>query len=495
MQPKGWIKINLFFWIVLASSSTNLCCIKKVDAAQAANTDLSIREHEIVSKIPFLGVAWVSAQLCQEERGQKADQEEVQTKISGKTEGKLQQQEAVSHTTGDSKACFATADSKTPSLYSQTQPNQVPPIPELNQVSPTPELNQTPAPPPQPTPASPTAPLAQPSIQNNPPQLEGQPADFPKPLSPPVEERLQVPEIENPQRLERLLQRLQQKKQPPTKPNFGELGRLLVRERQLEQLEQVPPPARPVSPPQPIGYLQAHVGYFHTNNIFSSKVDPVEDGLVYSGLTLASAPLPLGRRTYLNGSIDGNLIRYLNQSKYNYNQLRFNVGVYQQLSRRMYGEIGWSNQQLFYARNGSNFNAGDRFLNENSFRLSLGRRDPLTPRLMLDSFYELRWSLTDPPSKQDNRDRVINAVWISLNYYLKQSLQVGLDYQFNLSNFTQRQREDQYHRLYAHLTYGVSNSTNLSLQGGATFGGSTDSNIDFDGWFFTVNYILELGRF
>jgi hypothetical protein len=304
---------------------------------------------------------------------------------------------------------------------------------------------------------------------------------------------LQVPEIDNAQRLQRLLQRLQENKQPPpTQDSYGELGKLVVREQQLEQQQ---PPQPPEPQPRPIGYLQANVGYFHTNNIFSSKVDPVEDGLIYSGLTLASAPLALGSRTYLNGSINGNLIRYVNQSKYNYNQLRFNVGVYQQLSPRMYGEIGWSNQQLFYARNGSNFDAGDRFLNENSFRLSLGRRDPLTPRLMLDSFYELRLSLTDPPSKQENRDRVIHSVWISLNYYLKQSLQVGLNYQFGLSDFTRRDREDQYHRLYGHFTYGISNYTNLSLQGGATIGGSTDRNIDFDGWFFSVNYNLELGRF
>ena len=482
MQPKGWI--NLFFWIVLASSSANLFCIKKVDAAKAANTDLSITEDELVSTIPSLGVAWVLAQLCQE-RGQKASRQEVHKTIFGKgAPGESQRKEGFSSNYCGSTVCFASVYTKTPSLYSQTPPDQTPPPPEQNPVPP---------PPPQPAPAPPTAPPPQPSVPNNPPQLEGQPADFPNPLSPPLEERLQVPEIDNAQRLQRLLQRLQENKQASSEPSNSELGKLVLREER--PLEQQQPPPRPEPQPRPIGNLQAHVGYFHTNNIFSSKINPVEDGLIYSGLTLASAPLPLGSKTYLNASIDGNLIRYINQSKYNYNQVRFNVGVYQQLSPRMYGEIGWSNQQLFYARNGSNFDAGDRFLNENSFRLSLGRRDPLTPRLMLDSFYEFRLSLTDPPSKEENRDRVIHSVWISLNYYLKQSLQVGLDYQFGFSDFTRRQREDLYHRLYGHLTYGISNYTNLSLQGGVSIGGSTDRNIDFDGWFFSVNYNLELGRF
>jgi hypothetical protein len=491
MQPKGWI--NLFFWIVLTSSGANLCCIKKVDAARAANTDPLISEDQLPSKIPSLEVAWVLTHLCQE-GGQKASQKQEQATIFGKGVRKLQPQEVLYYTTKGSVACIVTDDAKTSNLYSQISPEQAPPTLEQNQAPPTPdpnpvplppEVNQTPAPPPQP------------SIPNNPPQLEGQPTNFPPSPSPPVEERLQVPTIESDndhqQRLERLLQRLKENQQPsPTNAGFGELGRLLVRERQLEQL---PPPQRPVPPPQPLGYLQAHVGYFQTNNIFSSKVNPVEDGLIYSGLTLASAALPLGRRTYLNGSINGNLIRYLDQSKYNYNQLKFNLGVYQQLSQRMYGEIGWSNQQLFYARSNGNFSAGDRFLNENSFRLSVGRRDPLTPKLMLDSFYEFRLSLTDPPSNQDNRDRIINSVWVSLNYYLQPSLQVGLNYQFGLSNFTRRQREDQYHRLYGHLTYGISNYTNLSFQGGFNLGNSTENNIDFDGWFFTVNYNLELGRF
>jgi hypothetical protein len=305
---------------------------------------------------------------------------------------------------------------------------------------------------------------------------------------------LQSPEIDYAQRLQKLRQLLQEKKQASTQVRDPELGILKVQPI-IKPSQPQQPPKRPQAQPRSIGYLQAHVGYFQTDNIFSSKVNPIEDGLIYSGLTLASMPIPLGNKTFLNGSIDGSLMRYIDQSKYNYNQVRFNVSIFQQLSPQMYGEIGWNNQKLFYARNGTNFAAGDLFLNEDSFHLSLGRRDSLTSKLMLDSFYELRFSLTDPPSKQDNRDRIIHTVWVSLNYYLERSLQIGLDYQFGLSDFTQRDREDVYHRLYGHLTYGISNYTNLSLQGGLTLGGSTDRYINVDGWFFSINYNLELGRF
>ncbi len=328
-----------------------------------------------------------------------------------------------------------------------------------------------------------------------PPLLEGQPInDFPGTPTP-IERRLKVPPIiDFTERRERLLRRLQEKKQQQQQTNSTEeLGKLFLRQRQLEQIPN-PALAPPEAQSKPVGYLLAHVGYFQTSNIFSSS-DPIKDGLIFYGLTLASAPLPLGTKTYLNGSIDGNLIRYINQSKYNYSQIRFNLDIYQQLTPRMYGDIGWSNQQLFYAGKISNFSPGDRFLNENSLRLSLGRRDPLTSKLMLDSFYELRMSFTDPPSGQDNRNRVINSLWVSLDYYWQKLFQIGVDYQFGLLNFTERQREDQNHRLFGHLTYGISNYSNLSLEGGVTLGTSTDRNVDFNGWFFTLNYNLELGRF
>ena len=189
-----------------------------------------------------------------------------------------------------------------------------------------------------------------------------------------------------------------------------------LRPRPLEQLP-APRTEPPVTKFKPIGSLKARVGYFQTSNIFSSDDNPIEDGLIVSGLTLTSAYFPLGSKTYLNGSIDGNIIRYINQSKYNYNQIKFNVSIYQQLSQRMYGEISWSNQQLFYANNSDrsdSYKAGDRFLNENSLQLSLGRRDPLTSKLTLDSFYELSVNFADPQS----RSRVVNFFWVSLNYYL-----------------------------------------------------------------------------
>jgi hypothetical protein len=352
-----------------------------------------------------------------------------------------------------------------------------------------------------------TPPTTPENIEKNPPPLESQPTDFPAPSPEEIEQKLNTLEDERSKRLERLLQQIQEnrkkaeeneKKQQAQQFINNELGTIVAVEvpqpPQPPEQKQPPPIEKPVTNFKPVGYLLGRVGYFHTSNIFSSRDDAIDDGLIFSGLTLAAAPFKIGPKTYLNGSIDGNIIRYSDQSEFDYNQIRFNLGVYQQLTSRMYSEIGWNNQQLFYSKNSDrfNFSSGDKFLNENSFRLSVGRRDPLGAKLNLDSFYELRLSLTNPP---EERNRIINYVWLSLNYSLQKSLRLGLDYQFNLSNFLERTREDQYHRLSANLKYSISDLSSINLQSGFTLGGSTDPNLDFDGWFFSVNYSWDLGQF
>jgi hypothetical protein len=432
MQLKVWK--NLFFWILLASSGESYCCMR-VNAAELANTDILWRHHknDLAPKITSLDNTKIH-QPCQE-----LEQEVINSFCK--------------HSNDDSQ-----------NLYSEIPSNLTQQTPETAQTAPTENLGGS-------------------QEQDESPQLEVQPSDFPA-SSDSIEQILNAPGINESERLERLWQMLQEQKRPPLESNSDrELG-LRLRPRPLEQLP-LPPTELPVAQFKPIGYLQSRVGYFQTSNIFSSNDLPIEDGFIFSGLTLASTYLPLGTNTFLNGSIDGNLIRYIDESQYNYNQVRLNLSISQQLSQRMFGKVSWSNQQLFYASN------GDRFLGENSLQLSLGRRDLLTSRLVLDSFYELSVNFANPES----RNRVINSFWVSLNYYLQKPLQVGLDYQFNYSDFTQRQREDQFHRLFGHLNYQISDFINMNVQAGVTLGSSTAQNIDFNGWFFSVNYNLELGRF
>nr|WP_062294961.1 hypothetical protein [Nostoc piscinale] len=460
MQSQGWTK--LLFATLLAVISGNKCCMG-VDVALAANLNDSGEQHK-----PDTKYVTDSQQVYQ-------FYQNIQFPASNFD---LQ------------RSPLLNFNSAANILISQSNPEANPD---------TESLPQRPTPPSNPPPS------------NEPPQLEAQPREFPQPSPTIIEELLDKPVVNRTEQLERLRRILQQRQKPKPQTNNRQELELRVRQRPLPQqqptadanslrelelrvrprpLPQTKPPS-PVAKFKPIGSLQANVGYFHTNNIFSSEFFPKEDGLIFYGLSLASAYFPLGDKTYINGSINGNLIRYIDQSRFNYNQISFNVGIYQQLSPRMYAELDFNNQQFFYAKSVGMFQAGDRFLDENSVRVSLGRRDPLTSKLTLDSFYEFSTNFSEP----NNRSRLINNFWLSLSYALQEPLQVGINYQLSLVDFTQRQRDDHYHRLFGHVIYRVSNSSNLNLQSGFSFGDSTDRNINFDNWFLSVYYNLRIGEF
>jgi hypothetical protein len=251
-----------------------------------------------------------------------------------------------------------------------------------------------------------------------------------------------------------------------------ELGNLRLREL-----------VEPSPPSQPTVYLQGRLGYFRSDNLFSG-VDPIDDGLFNTGLRLVAAP-SLGPQTTVFAGVGGNLIRYGNESQYDYNELRFDAGVRQQINKRTYGEVGWINRQLFDKKE------GDRFLNDHSLYLALGRRDSLAKRLNLDTYYQFRISFADP----SNRSQAINYLGASLGYDISSSLQASLDYEFSIADFTQRERLDQYHQVIGRLTYTMSPNSQLYVFGGRSFGDSSASEIDFDGFVFGAGVNLNLALF
>ncbi|HEY9651232.1 MAG TPA: hypothetical protein V6C95_11260 [Coleofasciculaceae cyanobacterium] len=258
----------------------------------------------------------------------------------------------------------------------------------------------------------------------------------------------------------------------PSNGEDPELGRLRLRE--LE-----PPPA----PSEPAVYLLGGVDYLRSNNIFSG-IDPVDDGLFRAGLTLVAVP-SLGNGTSLLAAVSGNVIRYSYLWEYDYNELQMNLGVRQQMGRRTYGIVGWSNRQLFEQ------DGGDRFLNEHSVYLELGREDSLTQQLTLNTFYQFRLSFADPT----DRSQVIHYLGASLDYDLLPSLQLTLDYQFAFADFTRQERIDEYHQLLTRLTYRMSSNSQIYLFGGYSLGDSSDSATDFDGLVFGIGADVSLPLF
>jgi hypothetical protein len=294
----------------------------------------------------------------------------------------------------------------------------------------------------------------------------------------------------------------QQPTNPPEEqpaPSDPDLGELQVEDSEQSGdelgdiiIDELPTPAPPRPRPKraKVVYLQGRLDYFRTSNVFSG-IDPIDDALFRSGLSLLATPR-LGPRTFLIAGVDGNIVHYANEVRINYDELRLRAGVFHQLSPRMYGEIGWTNQQLFFGGDnlGETF-SGQRFLNDHAIRLELSRQDPLSKKLMLTTFYQLRLSFAEP----ENRSRLINSFFASLSYTFFPALQAGLDYQFALADFTQEDRQDRYHQVLLRVTYKLSNQTRLTAFGGYSFGGSSVSTIDFDGGIFGISLNVNLPLF
>lgn len=275
---------------------------------------------------------------------------------------------------------------------------------------------------------------------------------------------------------------------PPIKPLPAncdpELGCLRLR-------EPLPlPPLQRAAPRAPVLYLIARGDYFRNSNLFSN-LDPQADGLSRPGLTLYTSP-SIGPNTYLVASATANLLRYSAQSQLNADELFFRAGILQRLSPTMFGEIGWSNQQLFVSGDKLlGLPAGTRFLSEHAIRLELSRRDRLSQKLSLSSFYQFRYGFADPI----DRSRLTHTLSLSLNYDLQPNLQLGLDYQLGWASFTQQNRRDSYNQVLGRLTYTPLRNTQVSAFVGYGFGNSTDQSIRFNNLLLGVSVSLTLGLF
>jgi hypothetical protein len=237
----------------------------------------------------------------------------------------------------------------------------------------------------------------------------------------------------------------------------------------------------------PVMYLLPRLDIFRSNNILSG-LNPVEDGLIRPGISLLVLPA-LGPNTYINASAEVALNQYFRLTQFNYSEFKFKAGIFQRFSPAMSGEIGWTNQQFFISTNQIvGLSAGTRFLDDHSIRLELSRQDKLAKNLSLNSFYQFRVSFTEPR----DRSRIINVLFLSLNYNLNPRVQLGLDYQFASANFTVQPRTDLYHQVLGRISYSAFRTTQISLYGGLSTGTSTESAINFNSFILGVSVSLNL---
>lgn len=233
----------------------------------------------------------------------------------------------------------------------------------------------------------------------------------------------------------------------------------------------------------PVVYLSGGVDYLNSDNIFL-ETEPVNDQFVRAGLSLVTVPA-LSPQTSLFASVGGSLLRYSNFSDSDYNELSLQAGITQRLFPQTFGQLSWSNQQLFEAED------GERFFNDHSVRLALGRRDQLLPLLGLDTFYQLRFSFSDP----NDFSRFIQTLGVSLSYDIAPKLQISLNYQLTLADFTQQTRYDTFNQIFGQVSFNLTPASRFNLFGGFSFGDSSDAAVDFDDTIFGVSLDVDLPLF
>ncbi len=267
--------------------------------------------------------------------------------------------------------------------------------------------------------------------------------------------------------------------EPPCDPELG----------CIVKIRPTPPPKKQPRPKSL--YLLGRFDYFQSNNVFAST-PLTTDGSLRSSLSLYYAPA-LGPKTYLLAIAESSLLRYGTMSRLNYDEVRFKAGIYQQLTPRVSGELGWSYQQLTSAsENLLNAYKGERFFNEHSLRLDLSRQDNLSDAIKLTTGYQLRWNLT---GDVEQYNRLVNSGFVSLSYKMSPRMQAGVDYQASWTHFLQQSRDDVSHYIGTRLSYSLNDRVSLNAFGGRSLGNSSDTRLNLNSWVFGVGFGFNVALF
>ncbi|HEY9887011.1 MAG TPA: hypothetical protein V6D02_01330 [Candidatus Obscuribacterales bacterium] len=243
----------------------------------------------------------------------------------------------------------------------------------------------------------------------------------------------------------------------------------------LELRSFVPPP-----PPRPVLFISTYVTASSSDNVFLVE-DPVQgrfgDTLIRPGINVSAFPA-IGPNTNLLLSAETNLVRYQEQQASSYDEVRFRAGIRHRFTNRAYGQLSLSSQMLF------DEGYSDQFFTNNGIEITLGRRDPLTPQLVLDSYYQGQIFFSDP----EEFSNVLNSVGAYLGYRFNSQWDTGIGYRLTISDFTQQSRHETYQRITGQLRYAITPAVRVSVFGGLSHGRSSEANITFDDSFFGISF-------
>ncbi|MGB3309497.1 MAG: hypothetical protein WBG32_13805 [Nodosilinea sp.] len=242
-------------------------------------------------------------------------------------------------------------------------------------------------------------------------------------------------------------------------------------------------PTQVARPPAKIGFFSARLAIASSDNILLAVNDVgglTSDTFLRPSIAFGIYP-SLGPQTALIATADLGLQRYSAQSSLNYDDLRFRVGLRQGLGSRSYGQLIVTYQELY--RPGGN---RARFFKNTALGLTLGRRDPITPKLALDSYYLVQFNDAQSTGSGTVTDfsRIFQSAGAYLGYDITPRVQLGLSYQLNLIDYTAQPRYDTFQQVLGQVVYRLSPNLRLNLYGGVSFGRSSEPRVRFDDTFF-----------
>ncbi len=240
-------------------------------------------------------------------------------------------------------------------------------------------------------------------------------------------------------------------------------------------------PAEDTPPRPPVVYATIQSSTILSDNALSSA-DPIEDGLLQAGIGLRAVPA-LGSQTFAVLTLNGNVVRYFDETDFNYDELEMGASIFHRITRRTYIDVGWKNEQLFRE-------SGDRIISDHQLRASIGRQDQLGP-VRIDTAYQLQRSFADPNS----RSRLINRLSVGANYPVQSRIDLGIFYQLSLIDFIDGDRDDHYQQLIGQISYRPSSTTRISLFGGGRLGDSDLDFIDFNSALIGISVGVNLPLF
>lgn len=250
-----------------------------------------------------------------------------------------------------------------------------------------------------------------------------------------------------------------------------ELG--ILRIRDLPNLSTSPTPPK-------VGFLSARFSVVNSDNVLLlvNDVGGLTGDTFYRPAASLSVYPSLGPQTALIGSVDLGLQRYGREATLNYDDWQVRLALRQGLSPRSYVQFGVAYQELLQA-GASRFS----FFDNRSVALTLGRRDPFTSQLTLDSFYRMQWNDAQTRSQTSSGvvatdfSRLSQTAGTYLGYTLSPQWHIGLNYQINLNDYTQQDRYDTVQQLLGQAVYSLTPQVRLSLYGGWSFGRSSDPRL------------------